>query len=255
MKTISVCIPTYEMGGHGHVFLKQSLDILCHQTYKDFDVVISDHSQDNFIEEACKEYEGKLTIHYVRNMEKRGSSSANINNAIRNATGQLIKILFQDDFLYHDNALADIVSSFNIEKDHWLVTACIHSRDGKKFYRPFYPRYTANIHLGHNTISSPSVLTIKNDKPLLFNEDLIWLMDVEYYKRCYNAFGEPTILNTITVVNRTGAHQVSNILATRTLQRKEFLQVLKTYEHGQLFWYYRSKYFLTELAKRLLRRT
>ena len=44
-----------------------------------------------------------------------------------------------------------------------MVTASEHSQDGVNFYRPFYPNYNDQIHLGKNTISSPSVLTIKND--------------------------------------------------------------------------------------------
>ena len=45
---ISVCIPTYEMRGFGAAFLKQCLDILKKQTFKDFDVVISDYSNNSY---------------------------------------------------------------------------------------------------------------------------------------------------------------------------------------------------------------
>ncbi|MCX6755651.1 MAG: glycosyltransferase [Candidatus Nomurabacteria bacterium] len=228
MNLLSVCIPTYEMKGLGVEFLKYSFDILSKQTFKDFDVIISDHSKDDFIEKLCNEYKNKLDIHYYKNTKNIGKSSSNINNAIIHATGKLIKILFQDDFLFNEKSLEEIVKNFDLEKDKWLITACIHSKDGINFFKPFYPKYNNKIHLGNNTISSPSVLTILNKNPLPFDENLIWLMDVEYYKRCYNKFGNPKIVNEINVVNRIGEHQVTNSKINILIKIKEtFYTLLK----------------------------
>lgn len=229
MNLLSICIPTYEMKGYGHIFLEKSFDILTNQTFKDFNVIISDHSKDNLIEDLCIKYKDKLNINYYRNTEKLGSSSANINNAIRKADGKLIKILFQDDFLFHEKSLEEIVQNFDIEKDNWLITACARSKDGINFFGSFYPKYNHLIHLGKNTISSPSVLTINNENPLLFDEKLLWLMDVDYYKRCYNKYGNPRIVNEINVVNRVGTHQVSNSLVKFSTKIKELTYILIKY--------------------------
>lgn len=229
MNLISICIPTYEMGGQGHMFLKKSFEILTNQTFKDFNVIVSDHSKDNFIEGLCVQYENKLNIKYYKNTEKRGSSSANINNAIKNADGKLIKILFQDDFLFNERSLEEIVKNFDTEKDNWLVTACTHSKDGVNFFNPIYPIYNNLIHLGKNTISSPSVLTIKNENPLFFDENLLWLMDVDYYKRCYNKFGNPKIINEINVVNGIGLYQVSSSMVNTLVKIKELIYIVKKF--------------------------
>jgi hypothetical protein len=229
MKTISICIPTYEMKGKGSIFLEESFNILSKQTFKDFNIIISDHSKNNSIENLCIKYKEILDIKYFKNIEKIGSSSANINNAIKKADGKLIKILFQDDFLYNEKSLELIINDFDLSKDNWLVTACIHSNDGINFYKPFYPKYNNFIYLGKNTISSPSVLTIKNEKPLLFDENLIWLMDVDYYKRCYNKFGSPKIINKINVVNRIGLHQVSSSIVSTYTKIKEMSYIIKKY--------------------------
>jgi glycosyltransferase involved in cell wall biosynthesis len=223
---LSICIPTYEMNGLGVKFLEHSLEILTKQTFKNFEVVISDHSKNNEIEDLCKNYSNKLKINYNKNLENIGSSSANINNAIKKANGKLIKILFQDDFLYNEYSLETTISNFDVKKDKWLVSRSEHSYDGVTFVRDFIPQYNDNIHLGINTISSPSVLTILNKKPFLFDENLICLMDCDYYKRCYKEYGLPKILNTITVVNRIGSHQVSNTIVDDELQKKE-LQYVK----------------------------
>jgi glycosyltransferase involved in cell wall biosynthesis len=232
---MSVCIPTHGMKGLGPRFLRENLDKLAAQTFKDFEVVISDHSNDDLIKDVCLGYEDILDIQYYRNTRGVGSSSVNINNAVRKAKGKLIKVLFLDDFLYHDRSLADIAKNFDLQKDHWLVTACEHTTDGITFYNPLYPRYNDKIFLGRNSISSPSVLTIKNDHPLLFDERLVWLMDVDYYKRCHDAFGPPKVLDVINVVNRTGEHQGEggykgkDATAAERLKNKELKYVMRKY--------------------------
>jgi hypothetical protein len=66
MPIISITIPTYEMKGYGHIFLEKSFDILTNQTFKDFNVIISDHSKNNLIEDLCTKYKNKLKINYYR---------------------------------------------------------------------------------------------------------------------------------------------------------------------------------------------
>lgn len=220
------------MHGKGVIFLKQSFDIFLKQSFTDFDVVISDHSKDTKVQELCETYQKQLQIHYYKNEQDRGNSSANINNAIQKATGELIKILFQDDFLYDEQSLEHIIKYFDLEKDHWLVTACTHTIDGETFFKNHYPTYNNHIYLGKNTISSPSVLTIKNQNPLLFDKKLVWLMDCDYYKRYYDSFGKPKILSNISVVNRIGTHQITNTLATAKLQYIEYCYMARKYEKG-----------------------
>lgn len=195
---ISICIPTYEMKGKGSEYLEYSFNILYHQSFKNFNIIVSDHSIDNSIKDLCEQWSSVLDITYIRNQYNRGNSSANINNAIQNADREIIKILFQDDFLYDEKSLEKQLEYF---KGSWLVSACCHY-DGEKVYRPFYPYYHDMIHYGQNTISSPSVLMFKNKDVIKFDENLISLMDVDYYKRLYDKFGLPDICNDICVVNR-----------------------------------------------------
>ncbi len=213
---LSICIPTYEMSGLGPKYLEQSLNIIVGQSFQDFEVVISDYSENLGIKNVCDKYKLTLNISYHKNtntqLNESQRMSGNTNNAIKFAKGKIIKILFLDDFLYSRKSIEEIVNSFDLVNDDWLVTAAEHSNDGTTYIRPFYPRYNKKIHLGKNTISSPSVLTIKNSNPLLFDLNLTWLMDCDYYKRCYDKFGPPKILNKINVVNRIGKHQVSNAL-------------------------------------------
>jgi glycosyltransferase involved in cell wall biosynthesis len=208
---VSIAIPCYEMSGNGGKFLEYNLTKIHNQTYKNIEVVISDHSSDDVVKGVVDEWLTKLDIKYIRNTYKIGSSSANINTAMKNCTGDIIKIIFQDDFLFNDGSIKDTVDVMG--ESNWLVSTCEHTYDGLTFHRKHTPFYNNKIHLGINTISSPSVLTIRNTDIQYFDEDLIWLMDVDYYKKLYIKYGEPLILNTTTVVNRMWENQVSNMLS------------------------------------------
>jgi glycosyltransferase involved in cell wall biosynthesis len=223
---VSICIPAYEMKGKGVEYLEYSFNILYSQTYKDFEILISDHSTGDDIKDLCEQWGQILNINYLRNEYKRGISSANINNAIKNAKGDIIKILFQDDFLYDEYSLEKQLECF---KENWMVTACCHYNE-KEIYKPFYPQYHNQIQYGQNTISSPSVLMFRNKDIIEFDENLFWLMDVDYYKRMYDKFGLPIICNYITVVNREHENQVSNTLATEEIKQKELEYIIQKYK-------------------------
>jgi glycosyltransferase involved in cell wall biosynthesis len=219
------------MKGKGVEYLTFSFSILKNQTYKNFEVVISDHSINSDIEDLCKAYSKDLNIQYHRYEVKRGISSANLNNCIAKAQGEVIKILFQDDFLYDETSLENCVAHYLGNTNSWLVSACAHYKAGTGLYNPFYPKYHDNIQYGENTISSPSVLMFKNEDVEFFDENIFWLMDVDYYKRMYDKFGLPSICNYITVVNREHENQVTNTLATQNIRQQELSYIKEKYEN------------------------
>ena len=46
------------------------------------------------------------------------------------------------------------------------------------------------IWTGNNTMGCPTGMTIKNKNLLFFDEEINWLMDVDYYKRMFDLHGE-----------------------------------------------------------------
>lgn len=213
---ISVAIPTYEMHGRGAEFLGHIFVGLRFQIFQDFEVVISDHSLDNGIENLCSSWVSQLRIKYLRNNYKRGSSSANLNNAISHCEGEWIKILFQDDFLYSDDSMQSLSDFIDQNpKSKWIASACQHTRDGQNMYFEHFPRWNPMIRQGQNTISSPSVITFKNmgQNNVKFDENLLWLMDVDFYGKMFDRYGEPSYLNQVTVVNRVWEGSLSNTLS------------------------------------------
>ena len=63
---VSFCIPTYESKGKAQRYLFDIFYALSHQTNKNFNVWISDHSKTDVVLEACKEYANEFEINYVK---------------------------------------------------------------------------------------------------------------------------------------------------------------------------------------------
>lgn len=229
-KFFSVAIPTWDVKGKGADYLEHSFNILAQQTFKDFDLVISDHSLEDNVENVCKKWGHILDIKYYKNDNGRGKIAPNLNNAILNSKGLFIKILFQDDFLYDINSLEFIYKAIEKNQDKcWFVTSCVHTDDAVNMYNPMVPHYHDRIYAGVNTISCPTVLTIKNEDPILFDESLNWLVDVEYYKRLYDKNGLPVVVENICAVNRNAEIRTTNMI-TQSQKEEEIRRVISMYE-------------------------
>ena len=170
---LSIAIPYYKFPGSGQL-LSRCLNSIAAQTFKDYEIVVTD--------------EGKM--------------AENTNASIRQSKGELIKILYMDDYLAHENALQDIANNF---KGEWLVTGYTHTN----LDQHNIPFYNDQIHTGKNTIGSPSVLTIKNGLDIYFDENLTWVLDCDFYRRLHDRYGNPTILDDINVVIGTHPEQAS----------------------------------------------
>ncbi len=187
---ISVCIPIYDMKNID-AFLCRLMNSLAIQKFRDFEIVIT----------------------------KDGAMAENTNSAIKKAKGEIIKILYMDDYLAHENSLQEIVDNF---KGGWLVTGCEHDTGSGKRFNPHYPTFRHND--VDNMIGSPSVLAFENKEPLLFDETMTWLLDYDLYKRLYVRYGPPIIVNGLNVVIGIGEHQATNLLSDELkLKEREYI--------------------------------
>jgi glycosyltransferase involved in cell wall biosynthesis len=227
----SIAIPTWGIQGKGVEYLEHSFNIIAQQSFTDYEVVISDHSEDDDIQNLCKAWSSMMNIEYFKNSYGRGKIAPNLNNAIRHSRGLFIKMLFQDDFLYDIDSLQIIYDSIEKNQDkNWFITACVHTDDCINMYDRMTPYYHDRIYAGVNTISCPTVLTVKNDDELpIFNETLNWLVDVEYYKRLYDTYGDPVVIDIICAVNRNAEVRTTNMM-TEKQKQEEISRVIKKYE-------------------------
>jgi len=219
--TLSVVIPCYGMNSKGASLLEYSLQILENQTFKDFEVVITDHSidTDNGVYNVAEAWKTKLDIQYFRNGKGIGIAPVNINFGLIVSRGKIIKILCQDDYLYDTNSLQVIVDAFD-DTTKWLVTTYIHSKDKVNHINRHLPSLNPNIGIV-NTIGTLSTLAFLNKDILLYDENLKFAYDCEYYARLVKKFGPPKILDVITMVNYLWEGQTTNILTNGALIQQE----------------------------------
>ena len=198
MNKISVAIPCYEMHNIGAETLEYSLLRLENQTFTDFNVIISDNSNDNKIEILCDQWANRLDIKYYKNEIR--NAAGNTNNAIKKSDGEFIKVLCQDDLLFDDHSLEIISDNLDYETS-WLFTSYVHSYDRVNFFRKHIPSTNPYIAV-NNTLGTPSALTIRNIKELPdLDSNLSYCYDCAWYYELYNLYGIPKIIDEVTMIN------------------------------------------------------
>ena len=164
MSKLSIAIPTWESYGKGNEFLDDLFRTIEIQSFKDYEVVVSDHSKNDDLVKVISKFQDKFNLLYVKNENDRGNGPANTNNAINHCSGDIIKVMFQDDFFYDDEALEKIYNELSNSDKTWLLNGCNHTQDdGNSFYWEMFPRWNDKLLEGVNSISSPSVLAFKNN--------------------------------------------------------------------------------------------
>ncbi len=97
---ISICIPAYQ----NTTFLKRLLDSINEQSYKNFEVIITDDSKDSGVSQLIEKYKGKFELRYFKNKPVLGTPE-NWNQAVRMAKGEWIKIMHDDDWFTNKYSL------------------------------------------------------------------------------------------------------------------------------------------------------
>lgn len=231
---VSICIPVYEMHGQGVSFLKDLLTSVKKQSYANIEIVISDHSKNDeiekFISSIFMEFiKRQVKLLYYRFKEKYGNSSANMNNTLIHATGEIIKPMFQDDFFCNNECIYDIVKSL---KDNpgsfWGGVGFIHTNESiGGYYNDQVPYINKQILTGNNTFGCPTVSFFKKTN-LLFDENLIWLLDCEFYHNLRKNYGNPIIVKKTEVAIRVWTQSVSYEVSEET-KASEGKYVLEKY--------------------------
>ncbi|MBC7865993.1 MAG: glycosyltransferase [Gloeobacteraceae cyanobacterium ES-bin-316] len=187
MVKISVCIPAYKNA----VFLKRNLGALATQTFKDFEVILSDDSPDSSVLDIAEEYKNLLHIVYLKNDPAKGTP-ANWNYAMQHARGEYIKLIHDDDWLSSDDSLQQYYYCLEANPG---VDFCfsafynVHLVSGKmdpvfcsSFHRWLLKRNRYSL-FKRNFIGPPSAVFQRNNSSVFYDERLKWLVDFEGYIR------------------------------------------------------------------------
>lgn len=206
---VSICIPTY----NGESHLQKALDSILEQSYRYFEVVISDDGsidQTLQIAERFKDQADFLVRIYNHSPEGIG---ANWNNCLKYAKGEYIKFLFQDDIIYpdcikkmvelleHKKEVALVASKRDILLETGMTSALkkwLHTYENLQKEFDGNERelliLDKNLFLSENfmttplrnKIGEPSVVMFRRNvinTVGFFNEDLKQILDYEFYYR------------------------------------------------------------------------
>jgi glycosyltransferase involved in cell wall biosynthesis len=209
---ISIAIPTYEMNGLGDQYLIELFDTINMQTFKDFEVCISDHSKDDSILKVCERYANSFTIQYFKNKSNRGNSPSNTNSAVEMCNGKITKIIFQDDLFISKDALSIINFTFTEHSCNWCFNAFAHTVDGNTHHSLMVPRWCDMMLQGRNLLGSPSTVSFLTDKFVRFDENLVLLMDTDFYHRMRQKNGDPYIIRDYLISNREHSNRISSLV-------------------------------------------
>ena len=232
---ISICIPTFELGGRGIPMLSKLLDTIACQTFKDYEIIISDHSLSDDIRDILPTK--MLNIRYFKNERSRGSCEANLNNAISLASGRFIKPMLQDDFFLLPEALELMMGAVTSDND-WVAGGCLHCRedDVTNLFQAHFPQWISDrsLALGQNRIGSPSVVMYPSHvKNKFFDENLLWLMDCELYYRLGNEIGKPKCISKFLHVIRFRHDSISDSQVNDDIRGEEYRYVIDRLDNAE----------------------
>jgi len=186
---ISICIPFHWMK-NWQFFLTRCLESIEKQTFKDYEVILVKHS----------------------------TMPVTSNRAIESAKGEIIKVLYMDDWLESEDYLGKLYEAFD-EKTNWVITSASTNKE---------PYWTDDIETGNNRLGSPSALAFRNYFTKHFDENLSWLLDCDLYKRLNGLLGAPKILTDIEVGIGVHDGQMTHIL-TDEQKQDEYNYLKKKY--------------------------
>jgi glycosyltransferase involved in cell wall biosynthesis len=180
-------------------FLIQFFEELRKQTFKDFDIIVADQSDTNELKDICKKYSTLFDIKHIRNTKGLNSVADNVNLAISNATGEIIKILFVDDFFIEDTALQDTWDAFQDNPDKkWLIAGFVNCNEEKtNYFNKVFVNFNNPIPNGDNWAGNPSSYSVRKECLLYMDEKLRYIVDSELFERSYLYYGPPIIIEKL----------------------------------------------------------
>lgn len=200
MPKISICTPVHKMNYElSEKFLVELLSSLLYQTFKDFEVVISDQSDTDELKNICKVFSKVLNVKYIKNIRGLNTTADNVNMAISNATGEIVKILFVDDFFVEQTGLQEIWDAFQANPDKmWLIAGYVNCSEDKEFflYRNL-AKFDNPVPNGQNMTGNPSTYAVRREYALEMDENLLFVVDEEYFERSYWYYGPPIIIDKV----------------------------------------------------------
>lgn len=181
---VSICIPAYKQTK----YLQKTLELIKQQTFQDYEIVLTDDSPNDAVENLIKSFDFHDKLRYFKNPKTLGSPE-NWNEAIRHATGEYIKILHHDDWFTSKNSLAEFVKMLDNHSDAdfgFCSSVVQYAKDGRTRIHKISSEQLALIRveptsLFYESIGSPSATIYRRKINKYFDKNLKWAVDFDFY--------------------------------------------------------------------------
>ncbi len=256
---VSICIPTYNQT----VFLTKTLNAIVKQSYKNFEVIVTDDSTNDDVKNLVEKYQREFKIIYVRNTPSLGSP-ANWNKALDLAQGDLIKMMHHDDWFEREEALEVFVQSFEKNKEVsfvFCISKILNVEQNTFSYNTpgdcFISDLVKNpfILFNKNKVGSPTATMFKKTA-LRFDEQIKYVVDVDFYiaflkqHKGFHFIKEALIVNTSYHQGQVTASSFNaniQIGEYAYLYNKLFGNKIPNYELSKFFFFLFRQYPITQL--------
>ena len=186
---ISICVPTYKRAD----LLKRLFESILTQSFTNFEIVITDNSDDDSVKLLSESFSNRLPIRYHKNIPAV-SMGENWNLNISKAQGQWIKMMHDDDWFASPHTLQTFANHTRSNKKFLYSSFFAAYDDGRKELKRFGPqsiffklllRYP-EVLFAENIIGPPTVTMIHSSVKEEYDIRLKWRVDIDYYIRVLN---------------------------------------------------------------------
>jgi len=246
---ISICIPAYNSGSK----LERLLESIKVQTFKDYEIIISDDSNNDGVRNIAEKKYAELNIQYYHNAKPLGTP-ANWNNAILKAKGQWIKLMHHDDWMLDENTLQTFVDHIPGNDGAKLIycafkninTDTDSTSDGKTSWFESLLLKWNYLNLFKNFIGNPSCTLVSSAlKPYEYDKRIKWLIDFDFYTWYFTREKKVIYIDKPLIAFRIHAGQVTaqtqqnpvvEIPESFILYEKYGIKILKNVFVYDFFW-------------------
>jgi len=212
MPLISICIPAYKRVN----YLQRLLDSIALQTFRDFEVVITDDSPDDSVKSLVENYRMSFPIFYFHNQKAKGTP-ANWNEGISKAKGDWIKLIHDDDWFTTNESLG-IFAAHTKGNSTFIFSAYANCVNGesvgevKRLGNSWKQRITREpmTLLAYNVIGPPSVIMVHKSVKETYDEQMKWRVDMDFYVRLLLQDNNYTYINEVLINVGISKTQVTN---------------------------------------------
>lgn len=184
---ISICIPAYKRVD----YLKRLLDSIAVQTYRDFEVIVTDDSPNEEVQQLCRQYTDQFALHFFKNPHNLNTPE-NWNEGVRKARGQWIKIMHDDDWFSTPDSLTQFAQAIRQHPDStFFFSAYANIYEGTNRRQEMRLKSFWNkalemdplVLIADNVVGPPSVTLYKNNREIWYDRNMKYVVDIDFYVR------------------------------------------------------------------------